>query len=41
MQVSDSVNGAWTRAPGASEHFGNGGGDIALYYVQNAKAAPR
>ena len=39
VQVSDSVNGAWTRAPG-SEHFSNGGGDIALYYVQNTKAAP-
>ncbi|SEL49871.1 fibronectin type III domain-containing protein [Streptacidiphilus jiangxiensis] len=39
VQVSDNVNGAWTRAP-QSEHFTNGGGDIALYYVQNAKAAP-
>ncbi|MEY9874745.1 chitodextrinase [Streptacidiphilus sp. MAP12-33] len=39
VQVSDNVNGAWTRGP-ASEHFTNGGGDIALYYVQNAKAAP-
>ncbi|MER5508764.1 hypothetical protein ABT052_25955 [Streptomyces sp. NPDC002766] len=38
VQVSDNVNGAWTRAP-ASEHFNNGGGDIALYYVQNTRAA--
>ena len=39
VQVSDNVNGAWTRA-GASTTFSNGGGDIALYYVQNSKAAP-
>lgn len=38
VQVSDIVNGAWTR--GSSETFTNGGGDIALYYVQNTKAAP-
>ncbi len=38
VQVSDGVNGAWTRA--ASETFTNGGGDIALYYVQDTKAAP-
>jgi hypothetical protein len=38
VQVSDSINGAWTRA--SSETFTNGGGDIALYYVQNTKAAP-
>ncbi|MGW2571414.1 fibronectin type III domain-containing protein [Streptomyces sp. NPDC001537] len=38
VQVSDNVNGAWTRAP-ASEHFNNGGGDLALYYVQNTRAA--
>lgn len=38
VQVSDDVNGAWTRA--SSETFTNGGGDIALYYVQNTKAAP-
>jgi hypothetical protein len=37
--VSDSVNGAWTRAPG-SETFGTAGGDIALYYVQNSAASP-
>ena len=39
VTVSDSVNGAWTRAS-ASTTYGNGGGDIALYYVQNAAAAP-
>ncbi|MFI7402295.1 hypothetical protein ACIBW9_17790 [Streptomyces sp. NPDC049541] len=38
VHVSDNVNGAWTRAP-ASEHFNNGGGDLALYYVQNTRAA--
>jgi hypothetical protein len=38
VQVSDSVNGAWTRA--SAETFTNGGGDIALYYLQNTKAAP-
>jgi chitodextrinase len=38
VQVSDPVNGAWTR--GISETFRNGTGDLALYYVQNAKAAP-
>jgi len=36
VQVSDNVNGAWTRAP-ASTAFQNGTGDIALYYIQNAK----
>ncbi len=39
VQVSDNINGTWTRA-GASTTFSNGGGDIALYYVQNSKAAP-
>ena len=40
VQVSDSVNGAWTRAP-ASTTFGSGTrhGDLALYYVQNTAAA--
>lgn len=38
VQVSDDVNGAWTRS--AFESFSNGLGDIALYYVQNARAAP-
>ncbi len=39
VQVSDSVNGAWTRSS-ASTTFGNGGGDLAVYYLQNTKAAP-
>ena len=39
VQVSDSVNGAWTRSS-ASTTFSNGGGDLALYYLQNSKAAP-
>ncbi len=38
VQVSDNVNGAWTRGP--SETFTNGTGDIALEYVANAQAAP-
>ncbi len=38
VQVSDNVNGAWTRS--ASEPFSNGTGDLALYYLQNTKAAP-
>lgn len=38
VQVSDNVNGTWTRAA-ASTTFGNGGGDIALYYVADAAAA--
>ncbi len=38
VQVSDNVNGAWTRAP-ASLPFGSTSGDNALYYVQNAKAS--
>lgn len=38
VQVSDNVNGAWTRS--ASTTFSNGGGDIALYYLQNSAAAP-
>src|SRR5262245_37568204 len=39
VQVSDNVNGAWTRAPG-SLHFENDGGDIALFYRENSRAAP-
>ena len=38
VQVSDNVNGAWTRAP-TSLAFQNDGGDIALYYLANAKAS--
>ncbi|HLI41153.1 MAG TPA: choice-of-anchor Q domain-containing protein [Streptosporangiaceae bacterium] len=39
VQVSDNVNGAWTRS-GASTTFGSGSGDIALYYLQDSAAAP-
>ena len=39
VAVSDNVNGAWTRSP-VSTTFSNGGGDLALFYVQNAIAAP-
>jgi chitodextrinase len=38
VHVSDNVNGAWTRS--ASERFGGGTGDVALYYVANARAGP-
>jgi chitodextrinase len=38
VSVSDSVNGAWQRVSG--ETFGNGGGDIALYYLAGSRAAP-
>ena len=39
VSVSDNVNGAWTRAPGSTV-FQSGTGDIALYYLTNAKSAP-
>src|SRR5450755_4512490 len=39
VQVSDNVNGAWTRSS-ASTTFSGGGGDLALFYVQNSAAAP-
>src|SRR5438034_2591115 len=39
VQVSDDVNGAWTRAPG-SLTFMSDTGDIALYYRENSQAAP-
>src|SRR5438445_10008636 len=39
VQVSDNVNGAWTRAS-ASLHFLDDTGDIALYYHENSQAAP-
>jgi hypothetical protein len=39
VQVSDNVNGTWTRGP--SEPFTSGTGDIALEYLANAKAAPQ
>ena len=38
VQVSDNVNGAWTRS--ASTTFSSGNGDIALYYLPDSKAAP-
>ena len=38
LQVSDNVNGTWTRAP-ASLAYQNDGGDIALYYLSDAKAS--
>src|SRR3989475_6993227 len=39
VQVSDNVNGTWTRAPGA-QTFLDDTGDIALYYRENSRAAP-
>src|SRR5213083_1256573 len=39
VEVSDNVNGAWTRAP-RSLHFLDDTGDIALYYRENSQAAP-
>ncbi len=39
VEVSDNVNGAWTRAP-ESLHFLDDTGDIALYYRENSQAAP-
>src|SRR5437879_491697 len=39
VQVSDNVNGAWTRAS-ASLHVLDDTGDIALYYHENSQAAP-
>jgi hypothetical protein len=39
VTVSDNVNGAWTRSS-ASTTFSSGGGDIALYYLQDSAAAP-
>jgi hypothetical protein len=38
VTVSDSVNGAWTRSA-AAETFGNGTGDIALFYLPGSKAS--
>ncbi len=38
VNVSNSVNGAWTRST-ASTTF-SGGGDVALYYFQNTAPAP-
>ena len=39
VQVSDNVNGTWTRAA-ASLTFDDDTGDIALYYCENSQAAP-
>ena len=39
VQVSDNVNGTWTRAV-ASLTFDDDTGDIALYYCENSQAAP-
>ena len=39
VQVSDNVNGPWTRGP-ASTTFSSGAGDLALSYLQNSAAAP-
>ena len=38
VQVSDNVNGVWTRGP--AETFTSGTGDIALEYVAGSAAAP-
>jgi hypothetical protein len=38
VRVSDNVNGPWKRSSGPTT-FSNGGGDIALFYVQNAASA--
>jgi hypothetical protein len=42
VTVSDSVNGAWTRAPASTTWAGGPTtpGDIALYYFANSAAAP-
>jgi chitodextrinase len=39
VQVSDNVNGPWTRSS-ASTTFSSGAGDLALFYVQNSAPAP-
>ena len=39
VTVSNSVNGAWTRST-ASTTWSSGGGDLALFYLQNSAAAP-
>ncbi len=40
VQVSDNVNGPWTRTSAATT-FSSGGGDIALFYLQNSAPAPQ
>src|SRR5438034_1189361 len=40
VQVSDNVNGTWTRAAAGAQSFDDDTGDIALYYRENSRAAP-
>src|SRR5438132_11727817 len=40
VQVSDNVNGIWTRAAAGSLTWEDDTGDIALYYRENSRAAP-
>src|SRR5436189_3728957 len=40
VQVSDNVNGTWTRAAAGAQAFDDDTGDIALYYRGNSRAAP-
>src|SRR5437667_573581 len=40
VQVSDNVNGTWTRAAAGAQAFDDDTGDIALYYRENSRAAP-
>src|SRR5437870_11325381 len=40
VQVSDNVNGTWTRAAAGALTFDDDTGDIALYYRENSQAAP-
>jgi hypothetical protein len=39
VEVSDNINGPWTRSP-ALIPFSDRAGGIALYYLANAKGAP-
>src|SRR5438876_1067086 len=39
VQVSDNVNGTWTRAAAGALTFDDDTGDIALYYRENSQAA--
>src|SRR5437667_9025320 len=40
FQVSDNVNGTWTRVAAGALTFDDDTGDIALYYRENSRAAP-
>src|SRR5216117_841488 len=40
IQVSDNVNGTWTRVAAGALTFDDDTGDIALYYRENSRAAP-